>query len=312
MGGGSDVRPDHHISLLARLLGSSCSGMLEIAIFHPFDTMGKRLMSSQEKMMRPDMKASDFYQVGNRVIFRESSSLPYMARWVSLYKGVSAALAYKISQRIYRFAGQPMMAEFVHQNYGSSFQTMFGRKHAKPAMHALSGALVGVGEIMIVPLDVLKIKKQTNPEAVRGRGFFKLCKDEGFNLYRGSFWTAARNGPGSFALFGGAALAKDHIFQLEDYNAASWWQNFVASCCGAVSCILIANPLDVIKTRVQSRDFDRPESGIKILKEMVQKEGVGAFTKGITPKFLVVGPKLIFAFTTAQMFIQWFDTMFKS
>merc|ERR1740130_1923071 len=100
---------------------------------------------------------------------------------------------------------------------------------------------------MIVPLDVLKIKKQTNPEALKGRGLIALIRTEGMGLYQGAGWTAARNGPGSFALFGGAALAKDLIFDLKDYNDATWYQNFGASICGAIACIVIANPLDVIK-----------------------------------------------------------------
>jgi hypothetical protein len=61
-------------------------------------------------------------------------------------------------------------------------------------------SLIGIGEIFLLPLDVLKIKRQTNPEAFRGRGLFKIVKDEGFALYRGWEWTAARNAPGSFAV----------------------------------------------------------------------------------------------------------------
>jgi len=61
-------------------------------------------------------------------------------------------------------------------------------------------SLIGIGEIFLLPLDVLKIKRQTNPEAFRGRGLFKIIADEGFALYRGWEWTAARNAPGSFAV----------------------------------------------------------------------------------------------------------------
>lgn len=61
-------------------------------------------------------------------------------------------------------------------------------------------SLIGIGEIVLLPLDVLKIKRQTNPEAFRGRGVFRIVADEGFNLYRGWGWTAARNAPGSFAV----------------------------------------------------------------------------------------------------------------
>lgn len=62
------------------------------------------------------------------------------------------------------------------------------------------GSLIGIGEIVLLPLDVLKIKRQTNPDAFRGRGIFKIISDEGFGLYRGWGWTAARNAPGSFAV----------------------------------------------------------------------------------------------------------------
>ncbi len=61
-------------------------------------------------------------------------------------------------------------------------------------------SLIGIGEIVLLPLDVLKIKRQTNPEAFRGRGVLKIVRDEGFGLYRGWGWTAARNAPGSFAV----------------------------------------------------------------------------------------------------------------
>src|SRR5271156_2389575 len=61
-------------------------------------------------------------------------------------------------------------------------------------------SLIGIGEIFLLPLDVLKIKRQTNPESFRGRGLFKIIRDEGFALYRGWEWTAARNAPGSFAV----------------------------------------------------------------------------------------------------------------
>ena len=61
-------------------------------------------------------------------------------------------------------------------------------------------SLIGIGEIILLPLDVLKIKRQTNPEAFRGRGVFRIVADEGMGLYRGASWTAARNAPGSFAV----------------------------------------------------------------------------------------------------------------
>lgn len=128
---------------------------------------------------------------------------------------------------------------------------------------------------------------RTNPEAFRSRGFFQIVRDEGFSLYRGASWTAARNAPGSFAvrrlkngkvkqlidllpppqLFGGSAFTKEYVFGLQDYRSATWYQNFIASIAGSVgsrspklssalalmlrplqvSSIAISQPLDVIK-----------------------------------------------------------------
>jgi hypothetical protein len=163
--------------------------------------------------------------------------------------------------------------------------------------------LIGIGEIVLLPLDVLKIKRQTNPEAFRGRGLFKIISDEGMGLYRGAGWTAARNAPGSFALFGGSAFAKEYIYGLTDYNAASWSQNFVASICGASASLIVSAPLDVIKTRIQNRNFENPESGFRIVSKMAKHEGMGSFFKGLTPKLLMTGPKLVFSFWLAQTLI---------
>jgi hypothetical protein len=174
-------------------------------------------------------------------------------------------------------------------------------------MHATAGSLIGIGEIVLLPLDVLKIKRQTNPEAFRGRGVFRIVADEGMGLYRGAGWTAARNAPGSFALFGGSAAAKQYLFKLEDYNKASWFENFIASIAGATASLVVSAPLDVVKTRIQNRNFDNPESGLKIIARMTKEEGFTSFFKGLTPKLLMTGPKLVFSFWLAQTLIPAFN-----
>jgi hypothetical protein len=170
-------------------------------------------------------------------------------------------------------------------------------------LNATAGSLIGIGEIVLLPLDVLKIKRQTNPEAFRNRGFLRIVADEGLGLYRGATWTAARNAPGSFALFGGSAFAKEKIFHLEDYNKATWAQNFVASVAGASASLIVSAPLDVIKTRIQNRNFEIKESGFKIVGNMWRHEGISSFFKGLVPKMLMTGPKLVFSFWLAQTLI---------
>lgn len=61
-------------------------------------------------------------------------------------------------------------------------------------------SLTGIGEVVLLPLDALKIKRQVNPDAFRGRGVVRIFMEEGTTLYRGWGWTMARNAPGSFAV----------------------------------------------------------------------------------------------------------------
>ncbi|KAI1496279.1 putative YHM1 [Biscogniauxia marginata] len=290
-------------SNLARLLGSGSAGISELAVFHPVDTIAKRLMSNQTKI-------SNVSQL-NTVIFKEKAAAPLGKKFFSLFPGLGYAAGYKVLQRIYKYGGQPIARDYLALHYSKDFESAFGKKTGKAIMHSTAGSLIGIGEIVLLPLDVLKIKRQTNPEAFRGRGVFKIIADEGFGLYRGWGWTAARNAPGSFALFGGSAFTKEYFFKLNDYNQASWFQNFIASIAGASASLVVSAPLDVIKTRIQNRNFENPESGFRILSNMAKNEGLTSFFKGLVPKLLMTGPKLVFSFWLAQTLIPAFDAMLK-
>jgi hypothetical protein len=286
----------------ARLLGSGSAGISELAVFHPVDTIAKRLMSNETKV--------NSLEKFNAVIFKDKANAPIGKKFVSLFPGLGYAAGYKVLQRIYKYGGQPIARDYLGQHYGTQFENAFGKKTGKAILHSTAGSLIGIGEIVLLPLDVLKIKRQTNPEAFKGRGVLKIVRDEGFGLYRGWGWTAARNAPGSFALFGGSAFTKEYIFGLQDYNKASWFQNFVASIAGSSASLIVSAPLDVIKTRIQNKNFDNPESGFRILTKMVRNEGFSAFFKGLVPKLLMTGPKLTFSFWLAQTLIPAFDNMF--
>lgn len=66
---------------------------------------------------------------------------------------------------------------------------------------------------------------------------------------RPALWTAGRNAPGSFALFGANAWVHHSVFHLDDPRKATFAQNFVASIAGGVASITVAAPLDTIKVR---------------------------------------------------------------
>ncbi|KAI0338242.1 mitochondrial carrier [Trametopsis cervina] len=282
----------------ARILGSGVSGIAELVVFHPVDTIAKRLMSNKSKVSSSSISS---------IIFREHATAPLGRRLLSLFPGLGYAAGYKVTQRIYKYGGQPYFNDVITRNYKTEFTNTFGERKGKLMTQALAGSLTGIGEVVLLPLDALKIKRQVNPEAFRGRGFGRILLEEGTTLYRGWGWTVARNAPGSFALFGASAVTKDYLFGITDYHKATWSQNFVASIAGAVASITVAAPLDTIKTRIQNANFEQKVSGVTVIKELVKNEGAGALFKGLTPKILVVGPKLVFSYTLAQTLIPWFS-----
>ncbi len=276
----------------------------------------------------------------NSAIFRNAAAEGFFSKAASLFPGIGFGAAYKILQRVYKFGGQPVLMDMMTTRYGADFDERFGHKTGRTLLSATSGSLIGIGEskfcctaallfwnaltkltlsisltfsltVFLLPLDALKVKAQTSPEQLRGRGVVEIFTKEGFGLYRGAGWTAMRNAPGSFALFGGNAAAKTFMGVGEKGDRATWTQDAIASCVGATASITVAQPLDVIKTRIQNRPFDSPESGATIFKRLIQNEGVGGLFKGLTPKLLVVGPKLIFSFTVAQHLISYFENELK-
>jgi len=240
------------------------------------------------------------------IIFREYATAPLGRKLLSLFPGLGYAAGYKISQRIYKFGGQPWINDVLTRHYKSNFTSAFGERKGRMMMQATAGSLTGIGEVVLLPLDALKIKRQVNPEAFRGRGAVRIFLEEGTTLYRGWGWTVARNAPGSFALFGASAVTKDYVLGVSDYSKATWTQNFIASVAGAVASITVAAPLDTIKTRIQNANFENNTRGMTIVRDLLREEGASALFKGLTPKILVVGPKLVFSYTIAQSLIPLF------
>jgi len=282
---------------LARILGSGTSGIAELFIFHPVDTVAKRLMSNKTKVTTGTLST---------VIFRDAAAASLPKKFLSLFPGLGYAAGYKVAQRVYKFGGQPFFNDQIRKHYGTQFTNTFGERKGRMMMQATAGSMTGIGEVVLLPLDLLKIKRQTNPEAFRGRGVFRIFADEGTALYRGWGWTMARNAPGSFALFGASAATKEYVLGVSDYSKATWSQNFVASIAGAVASITVAAPLDVVKTRIQNANFEHKVSGVTVIKDLLRTEGPSALFKGLTPKIMVVGPKLVFSYTLAQTLIPMF------
>jgi hypothetical protein len=281
---------------LARFAGSGIAGFCELTLFHPVDTIAKRLMNSKEDVCKENYK---------RILFQKAANEGPLRKYSSLFGGFGYGALYKVSQRIYKFGGQPVFNDFLTRTVFASSDGN-SSKATKFWSNAISGALMGACEIVLLPFDVMKIKSQTNPE-IRKIGLSGLIKQEGIaGLYAGASYTAARNVCGSFMLFGVNSYVRAAIAEDSSNKKPSLLHLTISSTAGSVSCILVSCPLDVVKTRIQSGSHSGL-TGSTIIKNIYNQEGFGGFFKGAVPKVAVVGPKLIFSFTLAQYLIHMFS-----
>jgi len=266
------------------ILVSGAAGGLELCLFYPLDTAVKRLMNSRDCFSRSNWRA---------VLLQGADTSGAAGKIKTFFPGLRFGAAYKVTQRAYVWGAQPIVKELLKKRYKVHDKT------GKTLCEGLAGTMVGIGEVALLPLNALKIRAQTNP-TYQSQSLGPLLKEHGLlKLYAGWQWTIARNVPGSFALFGANAFVKEYAFGLNDHKKATVAQTVVSSTAGCFTSILVACPLDVVKTRIQSGTFGE-QGGMQIMRNTAKQEGLGAFFKGAVPKVMTVGPKLAFSFTIAQ------------
>ncbi|KAI9325368.1 putative GGC1-protein of the mitochondrial carrier family [Obelidium mucronatum] len=245
---------EHSSSKTTGIFGAGFAGFLELFLFHPVDTVAKRLINDRSRTRT----------LGNirQIVFKEAAGRGIVKEIASLYPAFGWAVGYKIMQRSLQFGMHPIINTHLRAQYEPRVRDQVGSKWARTVIAATGGVLIGCTEVLLLPLDALKVKGQT------GVGLFKTGNPRLLlNLYRGWSWTAARN---SFGL-------------------------------GLLPSIVIAAPIDVIKVRMQATSLNEASlSGWVVLKDLIRNEGPSALVKGVVPKVIAAAPKVTFSFTIAQ------------
>lgn len=86
----------------ARIIGSAVAGVSELALFHPVDTVAKRLMSTETQLIALGSPAQTRMNLNN-AIFRTCATEGLGQKAMSLFPGIGFGAAYKILQRVYKF-----------------------------------------------------------------------------------------------------------------------------------------------------------------------------------------------------------------
>ncbi|KAI8853724.1 mitochondrial carrier domain-containing protein [Chytridium lagenaria] len=145
----------------AGIAGAGVAGFLELFIFHPLDTASKRLMHHRGRNFPPGSNFSQAVMGLRKVIFKEAAGTGLKKELGSLYPAFGYAVMYKMLQRSLQFGLHPIVSERLSQQYGTSFRATFGDKWYRTMIAASGGILIGIAEVILLPLDALKVKGQT-------------------------------------------------------------------------------------------------------------------------------------------------------
>lgn len=280
--------------------GSSAliTGALELVLFHPLGTVATRLQNHRGTIFVFQSLTASFSRFYNIVTIGGS-----------LYSGIGAGAVDKVVKRGYKLAGQRILRENILEHYlGSQVENAIGKRHKNPVLDGLAGSMIGVGEVIFLPIDYIKTNKQNKNDVFRNRDMFTLLRStEGYAGWR---TVATRNFFGSAFLFGISSATYEYLFKIQNRKEANHMQNFTASAFGSTVSVVGTMPWDVVKTRMQissSNVSAKKETGSTVAKNMLLNEGVSSFFKGGGTKATASVMKLTFGLTVFTEMTIWMD-----
>ena len=236
------------------LLSGFLTGFIEISIFHPFDTAIKRLINYDKILINSSDKSKN-YKIN------------------SFYNGYSIAALYKISQRTLMFGYQPIIYNRLNKENNKYYNCL------------VSGSMIGITEVLLLPLNRLKVICQTN-EKIKIKDVINRNK---FKLYKGLEIVALRNSIGCTTLFSSKLY-------MESNNVNTLLSSYLS----ASLCILFSSPFDTIKIKIQSK-LDSDVNSFNIIKNIYRNKGINGYFIGLYPKLILVSPKLGFGLYISKL-----------
>lgn len=175
---------------------------------------------------------------------------------------------------------------FVYEMCVSKLQPHIDRDSKSSAVYFASGVLAEMIDVIIFnPIDVIKQKLQISGQETKLKWSDTFSKPS--DLYRGVIPSVLCHGPYLGIYWSLYEPLKKYIFSVSGDNE-SLMSVIVSSIISSSFAAAITNPLDVVRTRVQTSSSNI--GAISVIKQMMQHEGIQSFSLGLGSRVLYLSP----------------------
>lgn len=286
---------DKQISLPAKLINGGVGGLIGVTCVFPIDLAKTRLQNQQN--------GSRLYTSMSDCLIKTIRSEGYFG----MYRGAAVNLTLVTPEKAIKLAANDFFR--FHLSKDGQKLTLL--------REMLAGCGAGTCQVIITtPMEMLKIQLQDAgrieaqrklmPQAVTPGGPVEvksptamqltreLLKEKGIaGLYKGLGATLLRDVPFSIIYFPLFANLNNLGKRGAD-GPAPFYVSFISGCAAGSTAAVAVNPVDVIKTRLQSLTRGSQEdtySGVTdCIRKILRNEGPGAFLKGAYCRALVIAP----------------------
>uniref|UniRef100_A0A673N2N5 Mitochondrial glutamate carrier 1 n=1 Tax=Sinocyclocheilus rhinocerous TaxID=307959 RepID=A0A673N2N5_9TELE len=287
---------DKQISLPAKLINGGVAGLIGVTCVFPIDLAKTRLQNQQN--------GSRLYTSMSDCLIKTIRSEGYFG----MYRGAAVNLTLVTPEKAIKLAANDFFR--FHLSKDGQKLTLL--------REMLAGCGAGTCQVIVTtPMEMLKIQlqdagrivlniKKLMPQAVTPEGPVELksptamqltrqlLKEKGIaGLYKGLGATLLRDVPFSIIYFPLFANLNNLGKRGVD-GPAPFYVSFISGCIAGSTAAVAVNPVDVIKTRLQSLTRGSQEdtySGVTdCIRKILRKEGPAAFLKGAYCRALVIAP----------------------
>ena len=225
--------------------------------------------------------------------------LPVQYKFPNIYRGLPTGL---LRQFTYSAPNTYLFSEMLQQyrsKYGDEPSIIY-----KGAMGAISG---GIGGITGTPSEVLLVRaihKQPPPVGMithaksvyAQNGLYGFFKGSGASVFRASVFNSVR-----LSLY---SETKIRVQQTYPNLTGTSSLHFISAAVGSVSGVLVSNPIDVIKARIQQPQ--NTSSAYQLIQQTVTNEGLRGFYRGTFASMSKTIPHSIISFVLFEQLTRWF------